>query len=72
MKKNKIVEGPTIAESYKPKNEDLYICKQWIKAAVIDAPAYVRGPKYIPPQDPFLAYLEWKTSLPWYKRWGLP
>ena len=45
---------------------------QRIKGAVIDAPAYIIKPKLIPSQDPFLAYLEWKVSKPWYERLFLP
>jgi len=68
----KWAEGPTVAESYK---DDIGILTgiSWrMKMEPIDSPAYVRGPKPIPPQDPFLAYLEWKMDRPWYKRLFLP
>jgi len=68
----KWAEGPTVVESYK---DDIGILTgiSWrMKAEVIDAPSYIRGPKPPAPYDPFLAYLEWKMSKPWYSRLFLP
>ncbi len=71
---NKWAEGPTIAESYEMPDIILskYPIKYRLKAAVIDSPSYIRGPKPPAPYDPFLAYLEWKMSKPWYSRLFLP
>ncbi len=70
----KWAEGPTVVESYGIPDIILskYTFKWRLKGEVIDAPAYVRGPKPIPPQDPFLAYIEWKMNKPWYERLFLP
>ena len=72
-KKIKIAEGPSIIENYKVDKHNDIVWTHRISAGVIDSPAYVRGPpKYIPPHDAFLAYIEWKASKPFYKRWFLP
>ena len=63
---NKWAEGPTVSESYDGLNPDIiskYPFKWRLKAQVIDAPAYIRGPpKKIPPYDGFLAYLEFRAN----------
>jgi len=59
-------------ESFKEEEPPYVVFKHRIKAEVIDAPSHIRGPKPPEPYDALLAYLEWKTSLPWHKRLFLP
>jgi len=60
-RKIKIAEGPTIAESYKDDKGIITGISWRMKAEVIDAPAYVRGPpKTLPPHDMFLEFLEFR------------
>jgi len=59
-------------ESFKNPKEPYVVATYRIKAQVIDETSTVRGPKPPPPYDPFLAYLEFKMSKPWYERMFLP
>ena len=72
-KKKLMVPRDLTLESYKNPEDIHIVWKHRIKAEVIDAPSYIRGiPKKLPPYDPFLAYLEFKMSKPWYERLFLP
>lgn len=57
-------EGPSISESYKVnKTVDGIVWTQRIEPAVIDYGPIVRGPpKYLPPHDTFLDYLEFRLN----------
>lgn len=62
-------------ESFKEEDPSKWFItpKHRLNAKCIDSPAYVRGiPKKLPPYDPFLAYLEFKMSIPWYRRLFMP
>lgn len=59
-------------ESFKNPKEPYVIANYRLNAKCIDEAPYVRGPKPPPPYDPFLAYLEFKMSKPWYERMFLP
>lgn len=69
---DKLADGPVRIESFR-ESKPTYICASYrMTSKVIDSPAYVRGPpKQIPRYDAFLAYLEWKSKLPWWQRWSV-
>ncbi len=62
-KKIKIAEGPTISESFK-KDDKPHVVMNWrMKAGVIDAPAYVRGPpKTVLMTNTLLDFIEFRMN----------